>query len=150
MHESVNPPLRPRHAAGVDVLPETLRIASWLNHVLIVLFALASGLFKLVGGKADLEVFAHLGMNSTAVALFGLAQAAGGLGLVFATTTRGAAFVVAACNALATAGLFAAGVQPFGWISLVFIAMSLGELRMAGRAGIFVVPGRKLPAETSP
>lgn len=120
-----------------------MRIASWINHVLIVLFALASGSFKLAGGKADLEVFSHLGMSSTAVALFGLVQAVGGLCLVFAATTRAGAFVVAACNALATAGLFAAGVQPFGWISLVFIAMSLGELRMVGRAGVFVVPGSK-------
>lgn len=120
-----------------------MRIASWINHVLIVLFALTSGLFKVAGGKADLEVFAHLGMNSTAVALFGLVQAAGGLGLVFGATTRAAAFVVAACNALATAGLFAAGVQRFGWISLVFIAMALAELRMARGVGLFAAPSKR-------
>lgn len=117
-----------------------MRIASWINHVLIVLFALTSGLFKVVGGKADLEVFAHLGMSSTAVTLFGLVQAAGGVCLVFGATTRGAALIVAACNALATAGLFAAGVQPFGWISLLFIAMALAELRMARGVGIFAAP----------
>jgi len=117
-----------------------VRTARWINHVLIVLFAVASGAFKVLGGKADLEIFAHLGMSATTVSLFGLAQAIGGLGLIFAVTARGSALLVAACNALATAGLFAAGVQPFGWFSIAFIAMALGELQMAGRRGVFAVP----------
>jgi hypothetical protein len=108
--------------------------------VLIVLFAVASGTFKVLGGKADLEVFAHLGMSATTVSLFGLVQAIGGLGLGFAATVRPSSLAVAACNALATAGLFAAGVQPFGWISIAFIAMALGELQMASRRGVFAVP----------
>jgi ABC-type uncharacterized transport system permease subunit len=113
----------------------------WLNHVLIVLFAVSSGAFKAFGGKPDIEVFAHLGMSATTVSLFGLAQAVGGLGLVFAATVRAAALVVTMCNVLATAGLFAAGVQPFGWISILFVAMALWELRMAGHRGVLAAPG---------
>jgi hypothetical protein len=112
----------------------------WLNHVLITLFALSSGIFKLLGGKPDLEVFAHLGMGVAAVAAFGAVQALAGLGLVFARTARPAAAAVVACNALATAGLFAAGVQPFGVVSIAFIAMAALELKLGGQ-GALAIPG---------
>ena len=111
----------------------------WINHVCIVLFALSSGVFKLLGGKPDLEVFAHLGMGAAAVATFGAVQMLGGVGLLFARAARPAAAVVVACNALATAGLFAAGIQPFGVISIAFIAMAALELRL-GRRGRFAAP----------
>jgi hypothetical protein len=112
-----------------------MRIALWINHVLIVLFAVSSGIFKLAGGAPDIAVFSHLGMTPRMVAAFGAVQLAGGISLLFARTCRPGAALVAACSALATAGLFAAGVQPFGVISIVFVAMALLELRLdaAGR-----------------
>ena len=116
-----------------------MRILLWLNHVLIVLFAISSGIFKVMKGPPDLEVFAHLGMGPGAVQLFGAVQALGGLGLVFARTSKPAAAVVVLCNLLATAGLFAAGVQPFGAISLLFVAMAALEWRLTAR-GAFAVP----------
>lgn len=117
-----------------------------INHVLIVLFAVTSGIFKLVPGNKDLEVFAHLGLGAAAVGAFGVIQAVGGAGLLWRRTLQVGALVVAACNLFATAGLFAAGVQPFGIISLIFVGMALLELkrvqperapnaRLAGSAG---------------
>ena len=111
----------------------------WTNHVLVTLFAVSSGVFKVLGGKPDLEVFAQLGMNAGAVAAFGALQALGGIGLIFARTARAAAGIVVAANALATAGLFAAGVQPFGAISIAFIAMAALELRLGG-SGVLAIP----------
>jgi hypothetical protein len=117
----------------------------WLNHVLIILFAVSSGVFKVLGGQADIEVFSHLGMGATAVAVFGAVQAVGGVGLLFGASARPAAMGVMACNALATVGLFAAGVIPFGVVSVLFIAMAAVELRLS-RAGLLARPRPSAPA----
>src|SRR4051812_20336515 len=111
----------------------------WINHALIIFFAISSGLFKLLGGVPDLEIFAHLGMNAAMVAAFGAVQLAGGIGLIFARSKFPAAIVVTLCNALATVGLFAAGIQPFGVISILFIAMAALELKL-GERGVLAVP----------
>lgn len=104
-------------------------VALVVNHVLIASFGVASGGFKLAGGQADLDVFAHLGMGRVAVAAFGAAQLVAALATVWKRSRVAAAWSLAACNALATAGLFAAGVQPLAVISLVFIAMAVGVTR---------------------
>ncbi len=92
----------------------------------IAIFGLASGIYKLTGGEADLQIFARLGMGEIQVRAFGLIQALAGCALFYRPLGVVAASVLTACNALATAGLFAARVQPFGWISLVFVAMAIG------------------------
>lgn len=116
-----------------------MTILLWVNHVLITLFALSSGVFKVLKGPPDLEVFAHLGMGPAAVQAFGALQVAGGLMLIFARTSKAGAVVVVLCNLLASVGLFAAGVQPFAVISLLFVAMAALELRLGAR-GSFAVP----------
>lgn len=108
-----------------------MKAALLVNHVLIALFGVASGAFKVMGGQADLDVFAHLGMGRVAVAGFGVAQAAAALATVSTRSRKPGAWSLAACNALATAGLFAAGVQPFGVISVAFVVMALLVLRRA-------------------
>jgi len=102
-----------------------------VNHVLIALFGVASGAFKVIGGEADLQIFAHLGMGSLAVAVFGGAQLFSALATVPTRTRPAGAWTLAACNLLATLGLFAANVQPFGFISITFVAMALLVLRRA-------------------
>lgn len=125
---------------GAGVSRRRMKTLLWINHVLIVLFAVSSGVFKLLGGVPDLEVFSHLGMSAAMVAVFGAVQASGGLALLFARTKVPGAVVVTLSNALATAGLIAAGVQPFGVISILFIAMAALELKL-GERGILAVPG---------
>lgn len=100
-----------------------------VNHLLIALFGIASGAFKTMGGEADLQIFAHLGMGPLAVAIFGCVQLFSALATVPIKSRRGGAWVLATCNLLAALGLFAANVQPFGFISLVFIVMALLVLR---------------------
>jgi hypothetical protein len=106
-----------------------MKLALTINRYVIALFALSSGIFKLVGGRADVEVFSHLGMTATVVAAFGAVQALGGLALLFAKARRPGAVVVVLSNAVATIGLFAAHVIPFGVASILFIAMAALELR---------------------
>ncbi len=113
-----------------------MKVALAINRALISLFGVSSGLFKLAGAitrsgapdawwETDNGVFAHLGMGPTLVGVFGLLQAAAALLVWPAKTRKAGAGLLAACNLLATAGLFAAGVQPFGVISLVFVAMAV-------------------------
>lgn len=102
-----------------------MKRALLVNHVLISAFGLMSGMYKTFGGEADLKVFAHLGMTPWMVAVFGVVQAAAG-GLTWLPQARTpAAVVLALCNTLATVGLFAAGVVPFGVVSILFIAMAV-------------------------
>lgn len=109
--------------------------ALWLvDRALIVLFALASGIYKVSYGPADVEIYAHLGFSATATAVFGAVQAVFGLGLLAARTRVPAAIGLAVCNAVATAALFAAGVYAFGFISVVFIAMAAVQVWAPPRA----------------
>ncbi len=104
-----------------------LTVCAWL----MAAFGVASGGYKVAGGAADLAVFAHLGMAPALVRLFGLVQAAAGLTLPLRRTGTAAALVLVACNLLATAGLFAAGVQPFGWTSFLFVVMAAAAVPWA-------------------
>lgn len=101
-----------------------MRVVLLINHVLMVGFGVASGSFKALAGQADLEVFAHLGMGRWAIALFGAVQAAAALLTLPSRTRRLGTIGLTGSNLLASAGLFAAGVQPFGVISLLFVAMA--------------------------
>jgi len=105
--------------------------AMWAHRVdraLIGFFGVMSGLYKLSFGEADVEIFAHLGMSAVGTAGFGGMQLLCGLGLVAARTRPVAALGLTCCNLWATSGLFAAGIQPFGWVSFVMVAMAAVQL----------------------
>lgn len=106
-----------------------MRALQWINHGLMVLFGVSSGIFKLVGGEPDVKMYAALGFSAWATAGVGLVQLGAGACLVPAKTRVPAAFVLAAINALATVVLFVNGVQPFGAISVLFVAMALAEVK---------------------
>lgn len=101
-----------------------VRAVFLVDRGLIVLFALASGAYKLSFGEADVAIYAHLGFSAVATAVFGGVQALFGLGLLVGRVRAPAAIGLAVCNTVATLALFAAGIQPFGWISWVFVAMA--------------------------
>ncbi len=100
-----------------------------VDHVLIVLFGLQSGIYKIAFGSADVAVFAHLGMSPAVTAVFGGLQALAALLTVPAITRRYGALALAACNAFATVGLFASGHATFGVVSILFVAMALLVLK---------------------
>jgi hypothetical protein len=95
-----------------------------VDRALIVLFGVSSGLYKVSFGPADVEIYAHLGFSAVATAAFGLAQLVLALLCLPARTRRVGAVGLALCNTVATLALFAAGIQPFGWISWGFVAMA--------------------------
>ena len=101
-----------------------MRAALVVDRVLIVLFGISSGLYKVAFGPADVEIYAHLGFPAALTAAFGAVQLAFAIACVPSRSRRVGAVGLAACNLVATGALFAAGIQPFGWISFVFVAMA--------------------------
>ena len=95
-----------------------------VNRVLIIAFAVSSGLFKVGGGQADVELFGKLGMTVGMVTFFGVVQTVAGVLCVMERARSWAAVMLALCNAFASLALFVAGVQPFAVISLLFVAMA--------------------------
>ena len=110
-----------------------VRALQWVNHVLIVAFALSSGVFKLARGDADVKLYGAVGIGIAAMVAIGVAQALGGVALIFARTRTAGVVAVAAVNLLASGTLFANHVQPFGAISLLFVAMAALELAFRPR-----------------
>lgn len=101
-----------------------MRRALLVDRVLIVLFGVSSGCYKLGFGAADVDIFAHLGWSGAVTAAFGGVQLAAAIACLPSRSRRAGAVALATCNLVATLALFAAGVQPFGWISLLFVAMA--------------------------
>lgn len=99
----------------------------------IVAFAVASGGYKLAGGEADLRIFAALGMSPLVVRLFGLVQAVAGLVIPWRPYGVIGAWLLVTCNLVATIGLFAAGQQPFAWVSWIFVVMAGAAVLWARR-----------------
>lgn len=95
------------------------------NRWLIAAFGLVSGLFKVLGGQADIDLFAKVGLGPGMVSAFGAVQALAAVAALRPSTRIGGAVVLALCNAFATYGLWVAGVQPFGLISILFVVMAL-------------------------
>ena len=115
----------------------------------IVLFAVASGGYKLAGGEADVRIFASLGMTPLVVRLFGLVQAVAGLAVLWRPIGTLAAVLLLLCNTLATAGLYAAGEQPFAVISWIFVAMAgmaVQWARVRSRGGLAPSSAAGVPA----
>jgi hypothetical protein len=112
---------------------KALRIALFIDLGLIALFGLSSGLYKVFGGMADVTLYAAIGVGPVLMAVIGAIQAGAAAALVFTHTRRVGALVLAAVNGLASAVLFANHIQPFGAISLLFIAMALAPLALAPR-----------------
>ena len=110
---------------------KTTRILLLINLGLIALFGIASGIYKMTGGEADVVLYGKAGIGLTAMRAIGLLQSLAGASLLSAKTRRLGAYTLAALNLLASGVLFIAGVQPFGVISLLFVAMALLTLKLA-------------------
>jgi hypothetical protein len=94
-----------------------MKLALLINHGLMVLVGVSSGLFKVVGStSSDTWGWAsgrsrHLARCKRSLQASPCHHAPGVVGLT-------------ACNLFASVGLFVAGVQPVGVISLLFVAMA--------------------------
>jgi hypothetical protein len=70
-----------------------------------------------------------------AVRLFGLVQAVAGLAIPWRPYGAAGAWLLLICNVVATIALFAAGQQPFAWVSWIFVVMAGAAVLWARRRG---------------
>jgi hypothetical protein len=105
-----------------------VRIALWTDLVLIALFGISSGLYKVFGGEADVVLYGTLGVGRWPMGAIGAVQAALGIGLFFPKTRVPSAIGLALVNLFASIVLFVNGIIPFAPISLVFVAMALAPI----------------------
>lgn len=108
-----------------------MKTALLVNHILITLFGISSGAYKVLGGEADIQVFAHLGMSAPVIAVFGAVQVVSAVATWVGAIRKPAALGLVACNAVASVGLLASGTVAFGVISVLFIAMAALVVRRA-------------------
>ena len=101
-----------------------MRYLTVANHGLLLLLGLATGLVKVFGLEADVEIFANLGFSYNATVAFGVVQAAAALMLLSGKTIRWGAIILGISFVIATLGLFVSGMVPFGAASILFIAMA--------------------------
>jgi len=108
-----------------------------LNLVLLVILGLFSGMSKIMQVPQELEFFqGEMGFSTNAIILFGLAQLAAGVLLVFKKTRTTGADILAVTLCISTVIVFMAGKIGFGLFSIVPIVM----------AGIVIKQGiRKAP-----
>ncbi len=105
------------------------------NHGLLFLLGLSTGLVKVFGLEADIEIFANLGFSYTATVIFGIIQAVAALLLLSPQTIRWGATTLGVTFVIATIGLFVSGMIPFGLVSLLFIVMTV----IAARQNWFIL-----------
>ncbi len=96
----------------------------WIVFVLLFIQSVATGAVKIGGLQADVDIFAELGFSYGMTVAFGVLQLVLGLALLHPAARRPAAAALAVTFAIATAGLFAAGIHPFSYVSLLFIALA--------------------------
>lgn len=101
-----------------------MRYLTIANHGLLLILGLATGLVKVFGLEADVEIFANLGFSYMATVIFGVVQVVGALMLLSGQTIRWGTIVLAISFVIATLGLFVSGMIPFGIFSFLFIAMA--------------------------
>jgi len=97
----------------------------WIVFGVLVLLSVSTGAVKVFGLPADIEVFAALGFSAAMTTAFGAVQLLLGLSLLHPKARRGASVGLAVSFAVATAALFAAGIHPFSYLSLLFILLTV-------------------------
>jgi hypothetical protein len=110
-----------------------------INNILLILLGLATGLVKVFGLEADVEIFANMGFSYTATVIFGAVQAIAASLVIFPQTRRYGAVILGLSFVIATAGLFISGLIPFGIFSLLFIAMAVIAFFSAAPGGERVI-----------
>ena len=95
-----------------------------INHVLLTLLGISTGLVKLFGMPEELEIYQNAGFSPAATFGFGVAQLALALALLHPKSARVGAIGLALSFVVATGILFVNEMTTFGVSSLLFIAMA--------------------------
>lgn len=101
-----------------------MKLALKINWILTILLSISTGIFKLLQEKADIELFAKIGLDATGTTILGAIQLIGGLMLLPPRTRSIGAWVMTATFVVASIAVFANKLIVFGIVSLLFIVMA--------------------------
>lgn len=101
-----------------------MKIVLRVNWILTILLSTATGVFKILQQKADIELFAAIGFDNTMTTILGVIQAIGGLLLIPNKTRKIGAYIVIPTFVIAPVAVFANQLMVFGIVSLLFIVMA--------------------------
>ncbi|MGE0785735.1 MAG: DoxX family protein [Sandaracinaceae bacterium] len=101
-----------------------MKVALWVNRVLLTLLSISTGAVKLARMDAEMVIFRAVGFPDALTIAFGVVQLAGALLLLPPRTTRIGAWVMVPTFLFATGVVFANGMIVFGIVSLSFPAMA--------------------------
>lgn len=86
---------------------------------------MATGIFKILQQKADIELFSKIGVGVTGTTILGILQLIGGILLIFPKHRKWGAVLMIITFLLATLAVFANQMYIFGFVSILFVAMAL-------------------------
>ena len=95
-----------------------------VNWILTTILSIATGIFKLLQQKADIELFKAIGLNATMVTILGGIQLLGGLLLIASKTRKLGAYIMIPTFIIASIAVFANHMLAFGIVSILFIVMA--------------------------
>lgn len=93
--------------------------------ILTILLSIATGIFKILQQKADIELFNKIGIGIVGTTVLGIIQLSGGILLIFPKCRKWGAMIMMITFLLATVAIFANHMYIFGIVSILFIAMAL-------------------------
>lgn len=96
-----------------------------VNKILLTLLGVSTGLVKVFGMQKEMELFRNAGFSNALTIAFGIVQVAATLLIWFPGLLKFGAAALAVSFVVATAVLFKNQMLPFGFISLLFIAMAI-------------------------
>ena len=110
-----------------------MKIVKILMIAIVALLSIAAGLAKVMQTQQEMEFLQGVGMGTSLIVVFGLAQISGGVLLVPAKTRLIGAVLAASAFLVSTVMIFVAGNVGFGLISIIPIALACAIIyRSAG------------------
>ena len=93
--------------------------------VLTILLSIATGIFKILQQKEDIELFSKIGFGVVGTTVLGVIQLIGGILLILPKYRKTGAIIMALTFLIATIAVFVYNMFVFGLVSILFIAMAL-------------------------
>ena len=93
--------------------------------ILTILLSIATGVFKVLQQKADIDLFNTIGIGIIGTTILGIVQVTGGVLLIFPACRKSGALIMVATFCIATTAVFANRLYVFGLVSILFILMAL-------------------------
>ena len=106
-----------------------MKIALWINRVLLTLLSISTGAVKLAKMEEEMHIFRVAGWSDALTIAFGVVQLLGAISLLVRRLTVKVAVLMAFTFFVATGVLFINGMVTFGLFSVLFIVSAVVHAR---------------------